>query len=157
MTDLALRFDAEIGACDLLLDGGALATDDGLRTAILISLFTDARASAEDQLPEENGDRRGWWGNAFPQADDQRRRELGSKLWLLSRAKATNASLNLARQTARDALQWLIDDRVAASIDVSAEWQAADGTASRLAIGVELTRPSGPARLRFDFTWEASA
>ena len=63
MTDLALHFAPGAWSADLSILGGDLATDDGLRTAVIISLFTDARARADDPLPEADADRRGWWGD----------------------------------------------------------------------------------------------
>lgn len=163
MTDIALNWDPIEFAGELLLDAGQLATDDGMRTAILISLFSDARAPDDAELPEQGGDRRGWWGDAYAvgamldagTARDPNR--IGSLLWLLSRAKATGTNLQLARQYCAAALAWLVRDGVAASIEVEVEAQHGVTPRSRLAIAVFVTRPHGPDRQRFDFTWEASA
>lgn len=158
MTDLALHWDPETVSADLLLMGGALATDDSLRTAILISLFTDARASEDAALPEGGDDLRGWWGDQFAReaapdagsAEDRNR--IGSLLWLFSRSKTLPAVLSGARRAAEDALAWLVRDGIAARVSVEVERQD-----QRLAIGVVLDRPTGPARQRYDFVWEASA
>ncbi len=155
MTDIALIWDDENSCADLLVEGGGLATDEGLRTAILISLFTDARAADDDELPEAGADRRGWWGNAFPTGDHEQAEELGSKLWLLERAKATAEAVREAEEWARAALQWIVKDRIAAAVDVQVERQEA-GAVTRLALAVILDRPSGPARSRYDFVWEVS-
>ena len=155
MTDLLLAWDNDSWSADLLLADGALSTDDGMRTAILISLFTDARAPAGAELPERGADQGGWWGNDFP-ADDTRGGELGSTLWLLRRAKVTRAVIEQARQAALSALAWLIEDGVVSALDVEAEAQAEGGTLQRLALGIWLERPAGPARQRFDFVWNAS-
>ncbi|MEZ5709735.1 MAG: phage GP46 family protein [Blastomonas sp.] len=149
MTDLALGWNADGWHGDIAVTGGALTLDMGMRTAILISLFSDARAPDGAALPEESADRRGWWGDDFGEAGDQ----TGSLLWLISRAKITAQTLNQARNAALGALQWLIDDGIASRIDVTVEAQQGQ----RLAIGVVLERPEGPARERHDFTWEASA
>ena len=157
MTDLALAWDADRFAGDLLLANGALATDDGMRTAILISLFTDARAADDAELPEAGDDRRGWWGDALADgsgidagtARDANR--IGSLLWLLARSKITDRVLQQAHQACYDALSWLLRDGVAAALRVIVEAQG-----HTLAIGIELDRPSGPGRQRFDFTWDAS-
>jgi len=150
MTDLALLWDADLLAADLALQDGAIRIDDGMHTAILISLFTDARADGDDELPDAGGDRRGWWGDAFPVVAGD---ETGSRLWLLFRSKITPATINRARDYARAALAWIVEDGIAASVDVTVEAQERH----RLAIGVVLTRPTGPARERYDFVWEASA
>jgi len=158
MTDLALQWNAETVSADLLLMGGGLATDDSLRTAILISLFTDARASEDAALPEGGDDLRGWWGDQFAReagpdagsAEDRNR--IGSLLWLFSRSKTLPAVLSGARRAAEDALSWLVRDGVAARVSVEVERQD-----QRLAIGIVLDRPTGPARQRYDFVWEASA
>jgi phage gp46-like protein len=162
MTDLALNWNDETVSADLMLAGGRLSTDDGLRTAILISLFSDARASEDAVLPEAGDDRRGWWGDQFadgagPEAGSANdRNRIGSLLWLLGRAKATTANLQLARQSAEQALGWLVRDGIASRVGVQVETQLVEGVRQRLAIGVDLYRPNGPDRQRFDFTWEAS-
>lgn len=144
MTDLALRYDPALGAFDCALDAAAgdLVGDDGLTTAVMISLFTDARAERDDPLPAADAPRRGWWGDALTPA-----RPWGSKLWLLVRAKCTPATAARARGYAVQALQWLLDDRIAARIDVTAEAIAAE---HRIALAVTLTRPSGE---RLEYRW----
>lgn len=149
MTDLALRWDNVAFGADLALEGASLASDDGLKTAIIISLFTDARARDDDPLPAP-GDRRGWWGDAQPTIANDR---IGSRLWLLNREKRLPSVVARASDYAREALAWLITDGVAATVDVEAE---AIGEHT-LAIGVAITRPDGPGRQRFDFVWERTA
>ncbi|RYY25250.1 MAG: hypothetical protein EOP62_14410 [Sphingomonadales bacterium] len=149
MTDVALHWDAVAGAADILLVDGAIDTDAGLRTAILISLFTDACAAADDVLPQPGGDRRGWWGDALAEGSDV----TGSLLWLLAREKITPRVLTRAREYAEKALAWLIADKVASKVTVTAE-ALRPGT---LALRIEIVRPSGPARQRFDYVWDAEA
>lgn len=157
MIDLALVWNNDTANADLMLAGGALDTHSGLRSAILISLFTDARAADAAILPEEGSDRGGWWGNDFGGdvgasfADPDEHNELGSKLWLLRRSKHTEQVLRDARQYVLEALSWLTRDGIA-----SAVWVEVEGQGDRLAIAVTLDRPTGPARERYDFTWEAS-
>lgn len=149
MTDLALRWDNAVFGADLALDGAGLATDDGLKTAIIISLFTDARARDDDILPAES-DRRGWWGDSLPERTGD---TIGSRLWLLSREKRLPSALARARDYAREALAWLIEDGIANSVEVQAE---AIGE-QLLGIAVDIVRPGGPGRQRFDFVWDATA
>jgi phage gp46-like protein len=164
MTDLALVWNADAAAADLLLGNGQLATDAGLRTAILISLFTDARAADDEQLPEAGTDRRGWWGDAFardarPDAGTARdANRIGSLLWLLSRSKITPRVMAQAQQACEEALAWLLRDGIAAAVRVVVEAQVRpqQQTPDLLAIAVEIDRPGGPNRQRFDFAWSAS-
>lgn len=148
MTDIALLWDNDAFGADLALAEGDLATDDGLRTAFIISLFTDARARGDDPLPQDGADLGGWWGDAFADADEG---PLGSRLWLLNREKKVGSTLLRARDYAAEAVQWLIRTGVCSSIDVEVEAQG-----SRLAIALYPTRPNGPARQRYDFLWEGS-
>ncbi|MEL7784050.1 phage GP46 family protein [Citromicrobium bathyomarinum] len=164
MTDLALTWNADVFAADLILADGRLATDGGMRTAILISLFSDARAADDDELPENGTDRRGWWGDtqareAGPEAGTARdANRIGSLLWLLGRAKFTAQALLQAQRACEDALAWLLRDGIASAVrvTVSPETREAGRTADVLRIAVEIDRPSGPARQRHDFTWNAS-
>lgn len=114
MSDLALIYDGH--GCDLALDGNDLQLDDGLNTAILVSLFSDRRARTDDQLPGASDDRRGWWADAYPQIDGDL---IGSRLWLLSREKELAETLRRAREYAQEALDWLVADGIAARVEVT--------------------------------------
>lgn len=112
MSDLLLNL-TDRGA-DLVLEGGDVALDHGLLTPVLVSLFSDARAREDDELPAgEGSDPRGWWaaepGDAY-----------GSRLWLLARAKITAETVNQVREHASDALRWLVAAEIAERVDVDA-------------------------------------
>lgn len=151
MSDIALLLDAEAFAFDIHVVDGSLAVDDGLKTAIALSLFTDARARADDALPTADADPRGWWGNAFPQEDALADDELGSRLWLLERSKTTADVVARARTYAAEALAWLVQDGIARSVEVETERQG-----DRIAIGVMILRPGENQPTRYDFLWEGS-
>ena len=155
MTNIALLFDSATGTADLALSGGDLVTYDGLRTAVIISLFTDARARDDDPLPQDGADRREWWGDC---ANDDPNDRIGSRLWLLAWEKAVDATAIRARDICREALAWLVTDGIAASVDIVcslARVTAARATAA-LRIAITIVRPSG-ARLAIDFLWDAEA
>lgn len=147
MSDLALTWDGH--GADLSIEENDLARDDGLETAVLLSLFTDRRADDGDVLPDGETDRRGWWGDGVPVVEGDR---TGSRLWLLGREKQTPATLSRAREYALEALQWLIEDKIAASIDVVATMP---GYGGRL-LTVTIHRPkSGAVQYEFGYTWAA--
>lgn len=132
---------------DLSVDGADLESDDGLETAVVLSLFTDRRAREDDVLPDPNSDRRGWWADAYPDIEQD---QIGSRLWLLYREKQLPVVLQRAREYARESLQWLIDDGVARAVDVSAE-VVRTGV---LGLGVVIHRTGKPvAQYRFDLFW----
>lgn len=148
MTDLATIFIDMSKRADLALDAFELATDDGLDTAVLLSLFTDARARDDDVLPPGQTDRRGWWADAYATATDN----FGSRLWLLHAAKQLQDSLNRAREYAEEALAWLVADGIAAKVEVET-WIVRDEMMGML---VRIHRPDGSTSAkRFDILWSA--
>ncbi|MCP4448270.1 MAG: hypothetical protein GY811_23465 [Myxococcales bacterium] len=145
MGDLYLKWGN--GSADLVLLDDDLEADDGLRTAILLSLFTDRRADQGDELPGGEDDRRGWWGDEFLQNENDR---MGSKLWMLERSTITENLVPSVERHALQALEWLIDDGVASSVDVLAE---VDG--DRVSYLVSIGRPGEDlARFKFEHARE---
>ena len=125
-----------------------LLADDGLETAVYISLFSNARA-LPDQMPpgQEGDDLQGYWADIQLDEGDQ----TGSLLWLLAREKTTNTALTNAAQWAREALDWMIEDRVATRVEVNTELI----TRGIMAIEVQIFRPQEKtASYRYYFEWE---
>ena len=141
--DFALAWNNATDRGDLVVAGGDLAMDGGLATAVTISLATDALAAADDAIPDNTTNRRGWWGD-LP-IDDARPDRIGSRLWLLRRAKATPATQRLAEQYIREALAWMIEDGVAGRIDVVTRLAAGvlGGAPDRLFAAITIVR-AGP-------------
>jgi phage gp46-like protein len=145
--DLRTVIDVTNVRADWLMAKPELETDEGLETAVILSLFTDRLAGEDDELPDASDDRRGWWGDSFADVDGD---QIGSHLWLLARQKQTSAVLQRARDYARAALQWLVDDGVARSVEVDAEYPQV----GMLALAVTITRASaGVAQFRFGNIW----
>lgn len=118
--DIAITLSAQAPVFSLSLADTDLATDDGLKTAVLVSLFTDRRADADDELPDpRSGDRRGCWQDQYLANTGD---SLGSRLWLLKRAKQTNETIERAKEYMREAMAWMLEDDVVTAIDVAAEW-----------------------------------
>lgn len=114
--------------------------------AVIISLFTWRRANPDDDLP---GDlRMGWWGDSFPLVANDR---IGSRLWLLSRAKLIPETLARAKEYAEEALRWLVDDGVAARVEVEVERQGL--TTLALACRIYKSDGSQPVDVRFTDAW----
>lgn len=158
MTDLALRWID--GAADVVVSGADLLTDETLYTAVVLSLFCEARASKADVLPEGETARRGWWGDQFaPDAGDN----TGSKLWLLLREKRVPQTLSRAKVYAEESLQWMLDDGVASAVTVATSFQSiATLTHSSalphewvLVLEVSIDKPTGTQEsFRFAYQWQ---
>ena len=111
MADILISWDEAHSRGDFVLAGQTLETGKDLQTAILISLFSDRMARPDDSIPDGT-DPRGWWGDE----------NIGSRLWLLSRAKQTQDTLQRAYDYIVESLQWMLDDGVVARFDVMCEW-----------------------------------
>lgn len=132
-----------------------LVTDDGLATAVYISLFTDAHANEDDPLPdllfsEKFPDYRGWWGDETSgRANDS----VGSKLWLLGRSKSTTDNLRKAERYAKEALQWMVEEGIAAEIKTTAEFSG--DLNQRLLLLIQIIKVSNEIlSYRFETLWE---
>jgi phage gp46-like protein len=135
--DIQLLFGCNADVCaDFGLACADLAVGNDLSTAIMLSLFTDRRANEDDTLPDGT-DPRGWWADAM---DGQR---IGSRLWLLDRARSLPETFALAKEYAVEALQWLLDDGVAAKVDVTATPMRGTYCDCVLALQINITQPSG--------------
>ena len=113
--DVAVQID-ETGSADLVLEAGDLKAEPGLQTAVLVSLFSDARLPDDEPDPPYGPatDPRGWW----PDTPLDRH---GSLLWLLERAKTTPATEVDAIRYCEEALAWGIEDGVWESVEVAFE------------------------------------
>lgn len=144
MSDTTTIWDATNARGDWVLSGPALAAGNDLETAVLISIFTDRAISPDDVIPDGTTDPRGWWG------DDGQDHPIGSRLWLLSRAKQTPETLARAKDYITEALQWLIADGIASSIDVKTEWTAPTLLGSLITIN---RTAGGQSAVQFSWAW----
>ena len=116
------------------IENGDFVADDGLETAVIISLFTDARVSVE-QLPPGEVNQKGWWGDKVSDVDQDK---IGSRLWTLSRAKRTTQTLRQYEDYSKEALEWMKEDGVAATINAAAYY---DVVTKFLMMNLEIVRP----------------
>ena len=141
MSDIATIFDPVKGIFDWAINGPALLQDDGIATAVLLSLGCDKRANDTDTLPDDaigpfgngkkgSGDRRGWWGDFmtdaaldlqpgdhYPKPADR----IGSWLWLFRRRKMTASLPGEIKAAAADALAWFVRDGIAKAVNLTAK------------------------------------
>jgi phage gp46-like protein len=134
---IRLVYDPELAEADLAqADDGGIEEGDELRTAVIVSLFTDAPAWPDDDVPE-GVDRGGWWGDAYPEPGA--RGPLGSRLWLLQLGPVLPATPTRARLYALEALAWMVADGVASAVEA----EATRNGAGRVDIRIEITLTDG--------------
>lgn len=136
---------------------GLLSEDDGLVSAIILALGTDATAKPSDELPTfDDDDRRGWWGDldgeeiwgAWPS---------GSRLWLLERARILEAAgdrestITLVETYVRECMRPFIERRFCSRVDVSVTRPALDRIEAMLTI---YRGPLPAIELRYAELWE---
>lgn len=125
-------FKDKFGLYDIGLESnGDFSTVSSFDTAILVSLFADKRADeSEVSAPER---RRGWWGNAFYQSEDDL--EMGSKLWIYEQARLTQATVNGVDNATNDGLFWFVTTGRLKDISVITE-----AGESNITINIKLVR-----------------
>lgn len=149
MSDLRLARTASHD-WDLEFTGKDLTLGDDLETAVVVSLLTWARRAADDPDPVPNGDPMGWWADETldPPGDF-----VGSKWWLSSRSKITPDLFLQLTQWGREALDWMIQDKIAESVTVTPE---APSTRDRVDILVSIQKPGGlSSSYRYELNWQA--
>lgn len=153
--DIRISWDVGLMEGDFNFDSSTqdLESDEGLETAVIISLFSDRRAKEDDVLPDPNStDRRGWWGDLVSDIEND---QIGSRLWLLNREKTLESVLVKAKEYAQEGLQWLVSDGVAAKVSVETERQGIAGN-DWLAIKVKIQKIDGNIEgFNFELQWTA--
>lgn len=115
MTDVRLTLTPTGG--DLSLKDGDLELDQGLETAVLVSVLSEARAPDLDQLDTLATNPRGFW-------PDTSRDRFGSLLWQLEREKRLPKTAQAARDAAIASLGWMVEDGVAGALEAQASFDA---------------------------------
>ncbi|HYW57670.1 MAG TPA: phage GP46 family protein [Polaromonas sp.] len=147
--DVKLLFGCDAEVCaDVGVACGDLMMGNDLSTAIMISLFTDRRADEDDVIPDGT-DPRGWWADAL---DGER---IGSRLWLLERSRSLPEVFARAKEYAEEALQWLLDDGVAAKVAVTAEGVRGTDCINVLSLQIDITKPDGKSLAwKYRYAWD---
>src|SRR5690554_4904739 len=130
-------FQTENGG-EIQVDNGIVATDGGLATAVYLSLFGG---------PEDGS---AWWGDTLARSESGR---LGGNLQAATRGAAlVSGNLRRFEDAATQDLAWLLRERIASSVDVTARIEQRN----RLALDVEIAAYGEESRFRFVENWAAS-
>lgn len=148
MSDIATIWDAQNVRGDWQVAGGTVTSGQDLVTAVLLSLFTDGEAQADDRIPDGTTNRRGWY------ADDGDAVRMGSRLWLLERSKVTADLVQRARGYVIEALQWMIDDGVVAAFTIDVALNAPNFLAIKI---IAQHRDGQNVAMNFQWAWQSPA
>ena len=142
MASIHLELDDAGSGADFVLEDGSFRIDRGLRTLVLVSLFSDARRRDVDPPPDdEDEDPRGAWF-------DTPARRFGSRLYQFERAKATQETREDAREAVEEALRWMVDEGIVEFVIVVVTYPEPE----RMLITIELVRGTA---VRWPDLWEA--
>ena len=135
------------GIYDLMVVDSQLESTAGMETALIVSLFTDARASADNVATPQN--RRGWVGNILTTNIG---RSLGSVLWVYEQSRITQNILNQIKVAAQESLDWLVEDNIAKTVLVSIQEVRTRG----IVIEINIQTPQGKNQ-RYSAIWRATS
>lgn len=150
MADLKMIYDNEKQRADIELESllGTNITVDvqtghDLETACMISLMSDRVAESDWTLTV---DQKGWWADAY------RQQPIGSRIWQLGVMSVSDPNEYLIRAKAycEEALQWLVDDRIAASVSATAYFT--DTSKRSLGCDIKITKANGVSQ-QFSYVW----
>ena len=139
MADIRTVFISMEQGADYALEGLMLQDDNSLDSAVIISIFTDRRATDDDVIPSGSEDKRGSWIDSFPDVEGDK---IGSRLWLLDRAKLTQDTLDKVKYYLEECLAWLVQDGMAKAVNVAAEITRHHPLGIIAAV-IEILRPDG--------------
>jgi phage gp46-like protein len=143
MSDIGLIL--ENNCFDLKVENGDLVADNGLETAVSISLFTERRVS-DEELPDLEYNKRGWWGDVFPEQDQD---QIGSRLWTIDRSKVLTETLRRSEELCKESLIWMQEDGIADEIKIESIYNENNNMITT----IQITRPDEQTE-RFSVLWD---
>lgn len=134
---------------------GGFVARNPLQTAVVMLLFTDARAETNQITWADGGDRRGWVGDGFDIDVANGEAPLGSTLWLYRRRELTDGTAMQVKAEALRALQPLLAQGAVARIDVQATMVRTEAT-GRIDLMIDIYGRDGTKTYaaKFDLLWK---
>jgi phage gp46-like protein len=132
MSDIKLKYFPDRKEFDIAVNSACtdLELDETFETPVNISLFSDARATPEELPVSYQGDAGGSWMDSLTAKAPP-----ASLLWLLQRAKIIDPeTLRSGEDYARNALKWMLDDKIAKDIQVTVTRSGMKGMAWNIVI-----------------------
>jgi len=104
-----------------LLESGLLIREDTLDSAVIMSLFSDARAKDDTKLPLDVSNKRGWCGDEY---FNDHGSDWGSLMWTRYSSKTTEETRRFMVFAAKGSLQHLVDNNIAERVEVDGNWRS---------------------------------
>lgn len=147
MSDLAL-YRRNDGCYDLDFDAsrGDLSTTEGLENAVVISLGTNARERKLGRNANLKPCVGGWWGDALDELGT-----LGGYLYEAFSGKLAPATSKQIETLVKEALQWMVDDGIASSIEC-----VATAMGKTTILEIVLKKPDGDKAFMYELNWRAT-
>jgi phage gp46-like protein len=148
--DVRIIFDPTTGTGDFAMSGKDLMQGLELETAVLISLFTDARADPGDIVRDD--DPRGWWADTYAALEDPSlpviaNDRIGSKLWQVFYRPRNQATLNWMADQILIALNWMLIDGVASAVTAVPSFTGSGG------VGALVTITANGVPTQYNYAW----
>jgi phage gp46-like protein len=151
MDDIRLLWDNTEGVGDIAFVAGDFKTGKPIETAVYLSLFCDARADDSSGVVDPDM-RRGWWGDLLRTVSHS----TGSNIWQLEREKITQSILNSIKSYCENALQWMVDDEIVNSFEVTIDKNVDEPETPIVILSVILYRGDATvADIRYTDFWNA--
>jgi phage gp46-like protein len=143
MSDVLLYQTNDNG--EINVEGGVVELSGGLRTSVYLSLF-----GGNEDDPGGSDTTLSWWGNKVE--PDPVRRYRSETQYLLASIPAIPKNLRRIEQAVKRDLQWMIEQRAASEIEVSASVPALN----RVAIELNIRAQGREENFNFSENWKAN-
>lgn len=130
---------------DLEFENGDFIIDDGLETALVVSILSDRRADNSQVSQREL--RRGWIGDLVTTLPGFK---LGSHIWLSEQARITQETLTTIQDSAEKSLDWMFS----AELITEVEARASITTKSSILLLITVTSPNGSVSTKAFNLWK---
>lgn len=142
--DIKITQDEDTKKYSIRIANGDLELTDGLDSSISVSLLSNARAVSDQVLTPDR--REGWLGDVVQDSG----RPMGSSLWLQDQRRLTQENLNGSITSGRESLDWMTEDDIATSVNVTGEIIPKLGNR----LNIEFTSKTGVTSNQYVNLWE---
>lgn len=148
--DIRLMLLPYVGYLEMVLADRDVEREPSLETEALIVLSTDREADVNDALPDDNGYKGGWWADAIPLTPTIK---IGTRLWLLKRAKVDNELASRAKEYVEEGFAYWLTDGIAQEVQVTTE--LVQNATTQLLINIKVVRTDIKNEFfKFFYNWE---